>query len=186
MHTDFSTVFYLFGLQGSGKSTLAQFIADTYNARHFEAGQLLRDQSETLQASLQGGNMAPDETTNGLYDTHVCQTSGNVVVDGYPRNKTQFEYLSTKLNPNWRVVVVILDINQEVAINRLLNRGREDDTQEAIQKRFTTYFRLTQPIIDKMITELNCCYIHLDASQDTDTIQLELATFLDEYGISQD
>lgn len=186
MSIGFRTVLYLFGLQGSGKSTLAKYIATACNARHFETGQLLREQSKTLQASLKDGNMAPDEVTNGLYDTYVCQTSGNIVVDGYPRNETQFKHLIEKFDPNWRVVVIILDVDPELAIQRLLNRGREDDTQEAIQKRFNTFYELTNPIIDKMVTELNSYYIHLDASQDMEKIQQELAGYLHRYDISQD
>ena len=46
------------------------------------------------------------------------------------------------------VEVVLLDVEQELSVERLLSRGREDDTESAIKHRLQQYHAQTEPVID--------------------------------------
>jgi adenylate kinase len=45
-------------------------------------------------------------------------------------------------------LVLVLDVSESQLVERLLARGRPDDTREAISERFRQYSRLTQPVLD--------------------------------------
>ena len=71
------------------------------------------------------------------------------ILDGYPRNLSQANSLNEVLNKlNQPLEVVFyLDVNEDVLVERLLNRGRSDDNEEIIRKRLEIYNETTQPLI---------------------------------------
>ena len=45
-------------------------------------------------------------------------------------------------------LVVLIELNDEILIQRLLNRGRSDDNEETIRHRLDIYREKTAPLID--------------------------------------
>src|SRR3954449_12513850 len=72
------------------------------------------------------------------------------LLDGFPRNVTQADWLTTMLEKLDKPieVVVVLSAPDDVLLDRMLARGRADDTIEAIGRRLDIYHRETKPLID--------------------------------------
>ena len=45
-------------------------------------------------------------------------------------------------------MVFYLDVNEEILVKRLLNRGRTDDNEDTIRTRLSIYKETTEPLID--------------------------------------
>ncbi len=69
-------------------------------------------------------------------------------------------------------VVFYLDIPEEVLINRLLLRGRKDDTEETIRTRVDIYKKTTEPLI-KYFKDLSLLE-YIDADRDLKTISSDI------------
>ena len=71
------------------------------------------------------------------------------MLDGFPRNLPQAEALDALLmelgQPLQRVLLMELD--DETLVARLLNRGRTDDTEQVIRHRLQVYRDQTAPLI---------------------------------------
>jgi adenylate kinase len=44
--------------------------------------------------------------------------------------------------------VVVFDVDEDELVERMLSRGRADDTEETIRNRFEIYREQTQPLLD--------------------------------------
>ena len=64
-----------------------------------------------------------------------------VLLDGCPRTKEQAAWLASEQDISKVRCVIHLVISDEEAMRRLLSRGREDDTVDAMKKRFAGYHR---------------------------------------------
>ena len=63
-------------------------------------------------------------------------------MDGYPRNEEQLQNLPQDIDH-----VIYINVPDEVAVERLGKRAREDDTEEVIKKRLQIYHQETEPLL---------------------------------------
>jgi len=149
----------LLGLPGVGKGTQAAKIVEAYNLPHISTGDMFREAmaNETelgLEAKsyMDSGNLVPDSVTNGIVEERLAQpdTESGFILDGYPRNIDQAEALQTMLAKNNRSIdgVLYFTADNDVLVERMMARGRADDTPEVIQNRLDVNGKLTQPIAD--------------------------------------
>lgn len=143
---------FLIGPQGSGKSTQSKLLADYLGVPFVETGQVFRDISgentplgEKVKALLQAGEMVPDDITSEIVKTNLKSPEYNkgFVMNGYPRNLNQIKLFDPGFDK-----VFYLEVSEGQVLDRLLKRGREDDTVELIKKRLSDYHSLTEPILD--------------------------------------
>ncbi|HCB34575.1 MAG TPA: adenylate kinase [Acidimicrobiaceae bacterium] len=73
-------------------------------------------------------------------------TEPGFLLDGFPRTAAQAEGLFELLGPDGIDLVIDLDVPDEVVMERMLERGRADDTPEAIARRLTLYEAETAPL----------------------------------------
>ena len=70
------------------------------------------------------------------------------ILDGFPRTVAQVESLDGLLGADGLSRVVVFEVDEGELTERMLSRGRTDDTAETIHNRFQVYTDQTQPLID--------------------------------------
>lgn len=136
-----------FGLAGSGKSVQSDKLSAAINWPHISAGAALRaSQDPQVKADLEKGNLADYRVTNGLMRQILDETSNRLILDGYPRQMEQAQWLIDEQRPI--ELCVWLDVSEETIRRRLAERGRHDDTEEAIHRRLEIFRAQTCQVLD--------------------------------------
>lgn len=148
----------LIGKQGSGKGTQSKLLVQDYSYEIFETGGALRaiassgsDLGKKVLEITQRGDLVSNEIVMDIVEDFLKNISSDtpVIFDGIPRSEEQRVSLEALLNKyNREFVVVELTLHNEIAIERMLGRGRQDDTPEAIKKRLENFDAYTAPLID--------------------------------------
>ena len=147
------------GPQGAGKGTQAALLADSLGIPHVSTGDLFRanlaggtELGMLAKKYMDAGELVPDEVTQEMVADRVAQPDAEpgFLLDGFPRNVSQADWLTDMLAKLEKPVdaVVLLTAPDEVLLDRMLARGRADDTVEAIGRRLDIYHRETKPLID--------------------------------------
>ncbi len=147
------------GAPGAGKGTQAELLAKKLAIPHISTGEILRGAIAnetplgiTAKSYVDNGDLVPDSLILNLVEERLNQsdTDKGWILDGFPRNVSQaifLEELLDKLSQSCDYVVN-LDVPDEILIERLLGRGRQDDNHETIANRLQVYRKQTQPLID--------------------------------------
>lgn len=171
----------LLGAPGAGKGTQSAKLADEYGIEHVTTGDALRANKDmeteygTPRSFMEAGDLVPDPVVNEIVKTALENADG-FVLDGYPRNLEQAEYLSEITDLD---AVILLDVDDEVLVDRLTGRRvcdecganyhvdfqppeeagvcdecggelvqREDDTEETARERLEVFEENTEPVIE--------------------------------------
>jgi len=171
----------LLGAPGAGKGTQSGKLADEYGIEHVTTGDALRANKQmeteygTPKSFMDAGELVPDPVVNEIVEAALDDADG-FVLDGYPRNLDQAEFLSEITDLD---AVILLDVDEEVLVSRLTGRRvcddcgasyhvdfqppetagvcdecggeliqREDDTEETARERLSVFYDNTEPVID--------------------------------------
>jgi adenylate kinase len=176
----------LLGPPGAGKGTQSSNIVQTYGVEHVTTGDALRSNKgmdisdldveyDTPGGFMDAGELVPDAVVNEIVKTALREADG-YVLDGYPRNLDQAEYLDEITDLD---VVAFLDVPREELVERLTGRRicdecganyhvefsppeeagvcdecggelvqRDDDTEETVRERLSVYDENTRPVIE--------------------------------------
>jgi adenylate kinase len=169
----------LLGPQGSGKGTQAKRISAEYAIPHIATGDMLRAAIEAgtplgrqVAPILESGLLVPDVLMIDLIRERLEEpdTVPGFILDGFPRTTPQADALDTMLREIGRELTIVfaLQVSDEICIERLLKRAREegrpDDTPEAIRTRLELYHRETEPLIEHYRAQGNLVTIHADGT----------------------
>ena len=153
----------LIGPPGAGKGTQAVKLADAFNIPAISTGDIFREnvKNETelgkqAKAFMDRGEYVPDSLTNALVSDRLdwADAAEGFLLDGYPRTADQVEeldrILSTKGDSLDAVVLITADTDEVVRrlLNRALEQGRADDTEDVIRRRLEVYAEQTAPLIE--------------------------------------
>ena len=139
------TYFILIGVQGAGKGTQAKFISQDLSIPHISTGDLFRamrnredDLAKEVQALMKEGKLIPDSVTNKMVEERLAQTDANkgAILDGYPRNAQQAEFLQSILDESDHISVILLELDRETAFKRAEGRRYSPD----MQRDYNVYF----------------------------------------------
>jgi adenylate kinase len=129
-----------FGPAGSGKSLQGQLVARKFGWKWLSVGQVLRDAGE-FGDILKSGDLVENEKVVQLMEAAIEKVEAegmNAILDGYPRDITQAEWIMS--NSISRINgAIVLDVPREELLHRIAVRSRADDTPEAIEKRLSIY-----------------------------------------------
>lgn len=143
--------------EGAGKTTQAKMLAEKLGVPCLVSGDLVRRMAETdkgimgdiSRETLAAGHYVADSEMFVLWKARLKDndTQNGWVIDGFPRNMTQAEFLEDKLDKHGKKVdlVIYLNVSEEVSISRLLKRGRKlsdgslHDSEELIRERLKRY-----------------------------------------------
>lgn len=146
------------GPPGAGKGTQAELLVERLNITHVSTGGLFRQAigegtsaGKELREYVESGRLVPDDLVLELVEGFVAGQRGRgICFDGFPRTHAQAEALDDVLtNYSTRVhLVLVLDLPDEVALNRLMSRGRDDDDHATARYRLEVYRTETAPLIE--------------------------------------
>lgn len=123
----------LLGPPGAGKGTQAKSLAEKFGFLHISTGDLLRENVKNntslgLKAKeyMEKGELVPDKLLEGMIlekFNSFKRGSRGFILDGYPRNINQAEFLDKILNENgYKEIVIYLEVSNEVIVERLSGR----------------------------------------------------------------
>ena len=176
----------LIAAPAAGKGTISKYIEDKYNYKHISTGDLLRDEVKKntnigikIKPILEKGSLVGDDIIEEVFKKEFNKTKSNIILDGIPRTLTQAKMLDNldEESNNVEITKVInIDIDKEIAINRIENRlicescgsvynkniikenvctkcggnlsSRSDDTKETFLDRYDTFVKQTKPLLE--------------------------------------
>ncbi|HEY4018465.1 MAG TPA: adenylate kinase [Pseudonocardiaceae bacterium] len=156
----------LVGPPGAGKGTQAVRIAERLDVPHISTGDLFRHNlTEKTELGLEAkrymdaGDLVPDEVTIGMVRERLAEddaASKGFILDGFPRNVAQADALNGLLEQAGSKLdaVIALEVPKEELVQRLLGRGRDDDSEHVIRRRQEIYQEETSPLLDHYRSQL--------------------------------
>jgi len=134
-------------------------LSESYGTIHISTGDILRAAVETqtelgkkAKLIMDAGDLVPDEIINGIVAERIEMKDvleNGFILDGYPRTSAQAQALEGELL--LKGLSLDLAINLEVPVDevtqRMLDRSRADDTEEAITRRLEIYENETAPLL---------------------------------------
>ncbi|TVR21156.1 MAG: nucleoside monophosphate kinase [Anaerolineaceae bacterium] len=123
----------IMGVQGAGKGTQAAYIQAQYGIPQVSTGDLFRamktredELARRVQDIMNAGLLVPDEVTNEVLQDRLEQAdaAGGVILDGYPRNIAQAEWLAQYLTGRGESLsaVILLELDAFTAFKRAFGR----------------------------------------------------------------
>ncbi|MFC5972641.1 adenylate kinase [Halomarina salina] len=167
----------LIGPPGAGKGTQSKHIVETYGVEHITTGDALRANKDMEtefgkpREFMEKGELVPDPVVNEIVVAALEDADG-FVLDGYPRNMSQAEYLDEQTDLD---IVVLLDVGRDELVTRLTGRRvdpetgenyhveydmpddeavrdrleqRDDDTEDVVTDRLDVYSENTEPLVE--------------------------------------
>jgi adenylate kinase len=176
----------LVGPPGAGKGTQAERLAETLDIPHISTGDLFRAnlKDETplgveAKKYMDAGDLVPDSVTVGMVKDRLADadTAKGFILDGFPRTVSQADSLAEILAGLGVQLdsVVQFEVPDEELVQRLLGRGRSDDTEDVIRNRQQVYRNETAPLLEYYADRL----VVIDAVGEVAEVTQRVTTALD-------
>jgi len=147
------------GPPGAGKGTQAKVLSVELGVAHISTGDIFREHVEgetrlgrQVKKYLDAGALVPDKVTNAMVAQRLTEDvcRAGFLLDGFPRTVGQAEALEALLCDRDCEIDTVLafDVPEDQVVERLLARGREDDTEDVIRHRQQLYREETAPLLD--------------------------------------
>ncbi len=187
----------LLGAPGAGKGTQSSRLAEAFDLEHITTGDALRANKEmeteygTPAEYMDAGELVPDGLVNEIVKAAINDADG-FVLDGYPRNLSQVEYLDEITDLD---AIVFLDVGEDELLRRLTGRRvdpetgdvyhtefnmpddeaiverleqRDDDTEAVATERLEVYRENTEPVVEHY--RESDALIEVDGEADPETV----------------
>ncbi|MFW6385304.1 MAG: adenylate kinase [Halodesulfurarchaeum sp.] len=191
----------LLGAPGAGKGTQSTRLVERFDVEHITTGDALRANRDmeteygTPREYMEKGELVPDPVVNEIVKAAIEDADG-FVLDGYPRNESQTEYLDSITDLD---VVLYLDVSEEELLTRLTGRRvcedcgrnyhvtydppetegvcdvcggdlyqREDDTESVARDRIEVYEENTRPVVEHF--RETGTLVEIDGDRDPDSV----------------
>jgi len=170
------------GVAGVGKSIQGRAVADKLALPWLSTGEFLRMLvSGERRKKMLDGHLLADEEIIELADKifHMIDAKQEFILDGFPRTVAQADWLLAQHRARLISIscVILLEASRDVVSERLLARGRLDDTAEAIDKRFIEHEVVTVPII-KDLEQKGIPVHHIDGARSPGEVEADVLAVL--------
>ena len=153
----------IFGPPGAGKGTQSKFIVNKFNLYQLSTGDLLRNEIKNktklgseISSIINSGELVSDKIVGNLIEKFVSNDTfkNKIIFDGYPRTLNQAKNLDDLLKKYKQKIDIVLklSVSLETVKKRILERQtqekRADDNEKIAIKRYKTYEKSSEPVID--------------------------------------
>ena len=153
----------IFGPPGAGKGTQSKFIVEKYKMYQLSTGEFLRNEmsnntsiGKKISSVINSGALVSNQIVSDLIEKVISNTDyqNRIIFDGYPRNLDQAKNLDILLKKyNQKIDIVLkLSVSLKTIKKRISDRRtlekRPDDNEEIAIKRYETYEKSTEPVIE--------------------------------------
>ena len=181
----------LFGPPGAGKGTQAKYLVKKLNGFQISTGDMLREEiqkdtdvGKKIINDMNDGKFVNDDIVNKLIKNVIFDPKKNskLIFDGYPRSLSQAKNLDMLLkNSDQKIdLILFLNVDKETIIKRVEKRkvleNRSDDDFDTILKRYDTYMKTTEPVLNFYSKNPN--FKEVDGSLKIDEITSKIDTFI--------
>lgn len=101
---------------------------------------------------MDAGELVPTDVTARMVEDRLGEDDAKdgFLLDGFPRTVEQAEILTRLLDSKGVKLDGVLNfkVSEDTVVERMLARGREDDTEATIKNRLKVYREETAPLID--------------------------------------
>jgi len=147
------------GPPGAGKGTQSTLLANYLKIPKLSTGEMLRegcdqrtDVGRQAAQYMESGRLVPDPLVEKIVLDRLSEPDclTGYILDGFPRTLPQAANFDRWLGDQERSLSVVIEIrvSEEELLERLAERGRQDDDREIIRLRLKQYAKLTHPLID--------------------------------------
>jgi adenylate kinase len=172
------------GPPGAGKGTQAQTLAQAWKIPHISTGDILRsavaqktELGQKAQSYMDRGELVPDQLILDLVRERLIQPDASTgwILDGFPRTVVQASFLDVLLQEMGQScnAVINFEVPDGILVERLLGRGRKDDTEDVIRHRLVVYHQQTAPLID--FYRDRDLLLSVDGNQSVEAVTAELS-----------
>lgn len=166
------------GVAGSGKSVQGRLLANELGCTWLSTGEFLRQHvtGKRREEMLEGKLLGDDEIIEMFGQAFdKMDPKKPFILDGFPRTLPQAKWLITKHEKGEVRIDAIIHLvaSKELVKNRLLRRGRQDDTDKAIAERFKEYESLTLPSV-AWFKEENIPVYEIDGEREVQEVHDEI------------
>lgn len=180
------TCIVIFGPQGSGKGTQGTKLVDKYKFPYFEMGAILRSAKESnpnIAEIMDAGELVSDAVVEDLVASFIYSVSNHCfLLDGFPRTIRQAEFLSSLLG-NLEIPSLVINLksyDNTILVQRMVDRGRNDDTPEIIQKRLEVYSTETIPAMERFGELTKSTIFHFNCGLPIDELFEEVTSLVED------
>ena len=181
----------IFGPPGAGKGTQSKFIVEKFNMFQLSTGEFLRKEisdntklGKKISSVINSGELVSDIIVSDLIEKIIADSKyqNRIVFDGYPRNLNQAKNLDTLLKKYKQKIDIVLklSVSLETIKKRISERRglekRSDDNKEIAIRRFETYEKSTEPVIE-YYKKLNLLKV-VDGERPIDQINDEISAII--------
>ena len=149
----------LLGPPGAGKGTQASLLSDALKIPHISTGDLFRanisqgtELGKQAQEYMDAGKLVPTSVTADMVRDRLNQedAADGFLLDGFPRTIEQAELLEKMPQEDGHSLDAVINyvVSEDVVVDRMLARGRNDDNEDTIRTRLEVYREETAPLID--------------------------------------
>ena len=149
----------LVGPPGAGKGTQAVLLSEKLGIPHISTGDLFRanigegtELGLEAKSYMDAGNLVPTDITNRMVDARLddADAQNGFLLDSFPRSVEQADALKEMLAKRGVKLDAVIEfqVDEDTVVERMLARGRADDTEDVIRNRMSVYRRETEPLID--------------------------------------
>ncbi|GAC66252.1 adenylate kinase [Gordonia soli] len=149
----------ILGPPGAGKGTQAELLSEALGIPHISTGDLFRANISQgtavgIEAKryLDAGDLVPSEITVDMVRARIVEPDAvkGFILDGFPRSTEQGDALAEILASSEHSLDAVLSfvVDADVVVERMLARGRADDTEDVIRNRLAVYTKETAPLLE--------------------------------------
>ena len=181
----------LFGPPGAGKGTQAKYLVKQLKSFQISTGDMLRDEiqknseiGKKIVEDMSDGKFVSDKIVNSLIEKIIFDPDkkNKLIFDGYPRSLTQAKNLDNLLEKYKQKIDIVLKLSvslktvkKRISERRGLEK-RSDDNEEIAIRRFETYEKSTEPVIE-YYKKLNLLKV-VDGERPIDQINNEISAII--------